>query len=50
MKNLVSKTEKTETENERLLELRILFKKIPEDFAPELVSLFQQIEIRRLEK
>ncbi len=47
---LVSKKDQTENEKERLLELRILFKKIPEDFAPELVSLFQQIELRRLGK
>jgi predicted ATPase len=46
--SLVSKKEQTDKEKERLLELRILFKKIPEDFAPELVSSFQQIEIRRL--
>jgi predicted ATP-binding protein involved in virulence len=48
--NLVSKDNPSEQEKERLFELRILFKKIPEDFAPELVSLFQQIEIRRLGK
>ena len=47
---LVSKKDQTENEKERLLELRLLFKKIPEDFAPELVSLFQQIELRRLGK
>ncbi|HRG73322.1 MAG TPA: AAA family ATPase [Leptospiraceae bacterium] len=46
--NLVSKKEQTDKEKERLLELRILFKKIPEDFAPELVAFFQQIEIGRL--
>ena len=46
--NLVSKQEQTEKEKERLLELKIFLKKIPEDFAPELVSSFQQIEIRRL--
>ena len=46
--NLVSKKEQTEKEKERLLELKIFLKKIPEDFAPELVSSFQQIEIRRL--
>ncbi|MBP6739795.1 MAG: AAA family ATPase [Leptospiraceae bacterium] len=46
--SLVSKKEQTDKEKERLLELRILFKKIPEDFAPELVAFFQQIEIGRL--
>ncbi len=47
---LSAKQNPNEQEKERILELKILFKKIPQDFAPELVSLFQQIELRKLGK
>lgn len=47
---LVKKENLTENEKERCFELKTELKKIPENFAPELVLKFQQIELERVRR
>jgi predicted ATP-binding protein involved in virulence len=45
---LVNNNNKTEEEQFKFLELRNYLKKVPADFAPELVAHFQKLELQKV--
>jgi predicted ATPase len=44
---LLEKNDRSDEDKEKMLELRLYFKTIPMDLAPELVYKFQEIELKR---